>query len=95
MKRKNINNNNNIKPNRRWSMSDNLKEYNNKSDLKYSLIDNIMKVSLVQIVTDIVSLWCVLPDCQLTFTSIINGIHESNQCDSPILKSQSNMKLNH
>eukprot|EP01084_Bolivina_argentea_P203489 347550_1 len=46
-------NNEIYKPIRRWSLSDNLEEYDNKDinsiDLKYSLIDNIMKISLVEI----------------------------------------------
>ncbi len=45
----NDNDNEIYEPYRRWSLSDNLEEYGNKDinniDLKYSLIDNIMKVS--------------------------------------------------
>eukprot|EP01083_Nonionella_stella_P094825 266148_1 len=67
---------------RRWSVSENVEEIkSNGFDLKHTLIAHTMEVSLVEIVTEIVSLWYVLPDCELTFLCIIDSIWSRSEDD--------------
>merc|ERR1712228_348557 len=71
---------------RRWSFSENngqeYKQRINGIDFKHSLIDNIMKVQLPEIITDLCQLWYVLPDCEFTFLSLIDAINiYDNQYD--------------
>ena len=67
---------------RRWSFSENAGDYEKRNvngidamEFKHALIDNIMKKALPEIIRDIVSLWYVLPDCELTFLSLIDAIN--------------------
>merc|ERR1712176_218095 len=76
---------------RRYSLSEMNTMHSMDDQFKHILIDKMMEQSLPKIITDIVSLWYVLPDCELTFLSLVDATNVTNE--HPVRRTEHRLNL--